>query len=139
MEGKDLTICAVGSMVSAAYAAAVELSKQGISCEVINARYLKPIDASTILGSAQKTGKLITIEENVATGGFGQAVRSALHEANLGSIPHTLMSLPDAFVEHGAQPLIRKDVGLTAEDVVEQALLLIGVNAMNVSEGSRTL
>jgi len=121
----ELTLCAVGTMVGPAWEAAMGLESRGVRCDVINARFIKPIDKIAITESARKTGKLITIEENVASGGFGQAVRDALHEAELGHVPHTILSLPDAFVEHGAQPLIRNEVGLTADNILAHALMLI--------------
>src|ERR1019366_8057391 len=83
-----VTICAVGSMVSVAWEAKVELAKLGIDATVINARFLKPIDAETICEAARATRRIVTIEENVAKGGFGQAVRTAMHDAGLGHIPH---------------------------------------------------
>jgi len=127
-EGRDITLCAVGSMVSAAWEAASQLSAQGFSVSVLNARFLKPLDADGIALGASSTKKLITIEESVRNGGFGQQVRDALVEREV-EVKHTIMALPDAFVEHGAQPLIRRDCGLDAAGIVEQALLLLGVQA----------
>ncbi|MBN9501794.1 1-deoxy-D-xylulose-5-phosphate synthase [bacterium SCN 57-13] len=125
-EGDDLTIAAVGSMTSVAWEAAKRLEEEGIRTCVINARFLKPIDAETILSRAQKSGKLITIEENAQTGGFGEAVRAAIHEANLdGKIEHKLRALPDHFIEHGAQPIIRNECGLSADSLVEDAHKLL--------------
>jgi 1-deoxy-D-xylulose-5-phosphate synthase len=123
--GQTVAICAVGSMVSVAWEAAQELAKQGINATVINARFIKPIDAETICEAAAETGALITIEENVQTGGFGQQVRDAMHNANLGHIPHTIIAIPDKFIEHGAVDLIRRDCGLTSMNVVSEALQLV--------------
>ncbi len=116
-----VTICAVGSMVSVAWEAAKELEKHGVQSTVINARFLKPFDADTICQLARETGRLITIEENVISGGFGQSVREALHAANLGHIPHTILAIPDQFIEHGSVNLIRRDCGLTSEAIVAAA------------------
>jgi 1-deoxy-D-xylulose-5-phosphate synthase len=122
--GRDITICAVGSMVSAAYEAAELLREQNVHATVVNARFVKPLDAQTLVQSVQTTGKLITVEENVRIGGFGQQVRDELSELGYSHIPHSIIALPDQFVEHGAQPLIRKDCGLTAEHIVQEALKL---------------
>ena len=122
---ESICLCAVGSMVSIAWEAALELEQRGVGCSVINARFVKPIDAETICELAESAGRLITIEENVETGGFGPMVRSAMHAAGLGHIPHTVLSLPDKFVEHGSIDLIRRDCGLCAENVVRQALSLV--------------
>jgi len=127
-EGKDIVLCAVGTMVSAAWEAAGKLKEQGIDACVINARFIKPLDAVTIGSYAKSCGKLITIEESVRIGGFGQQVRDALIEAGV-NVPHTIMALPDHFVEHGAQPLIRRDCGLDAAGIMEQALLMLGAQA----------
>jgi len=72
------------------------------------------------LDAACVSGRLITIEENARRGGFGEIVRDAIAEANLsGQIDHRIIALPDAFVEHGAQPIIRRECGLCAEALVE--------------------
>jgi 1-deoxy-D-xylulose-5-phosphate synthase len=123
--GRDVALIAIGSMVSAAYEAAVRLAEQGIEAEVINARWAKPIDAETILDAARRCLRVVTIEENVARGGFGETVRAALAVAGLGAIPFSLIALPDAFVEHGAQPLIRRDHGLDAEGIHNATRLLV--------------
>lgn len=125
-QGQSIAICAVGSMVSVAWEAAKELSNQGIQTTVINARFIKPIDSDTICQAAAESGALITIEENVQIGGFGQLVRDAMHTANLGHIPHTIIAIPDKFIEHGSIDLIRRDCGLNSANVVSEALKLVG-------------
>jgi 1-deoxy-D-xylulose-5-phosphate synthase len=123
-EDAQVIICAVGSMVSAAWEAAEELERQGVRPIVINARFLKPIDFETIASLAQQVGRLLTVEENVRTGGFGQQLRDGL--ADRGIQPRMeILALPDAFIEHGAQPLIRQDAGLDPSHVVEAALKLL--------------
>jgi 1-deoxy-D-xylulose-5-phosphate synthase len=117
-DGKDATIAAIGSMVSVAWEAAQLLKKDGIEVGVVNARFIKPIDSETILSLASATGRLVTVEENVQRGGFGEAVRDAIVGAGSASkISHRIVSLPDEFVEHGAQPIIRSECGLCAEAV----------------------
>lgn len=69
-EGSNLTIVSIGKMVERALEAALEVEKVGISVEVINARFLKPLDNETILKSAQKTKKVITIEDGILNGGL---------------------------------------------------------------------
>jgi len=125
-EGSDVTIFAVGSMVSPAWQAALLLEAEGISAEVINARFLKPFDAELLLKSVRKTGRLIVVEENVRIGGFGQQVRDWLLEHELEHVKSELMAIPDKFVEHGPQPVLLRDLGLddvtiaaTARDLVK--------------------
>ena len=126
LDGTDrplaVAVFAIGSMVSVAWEAANELARRGVRGVVVNARFAKPIDAETFVDWARRARQVVTIEENVKTGGFGQSVRDALVEAGLGHLRHDLMSLPDAFVEHGAQPLIRRDCGLDPESVVQRVL-----------------
>jgi 1-deoxy-D-xylulose-5-phosphate synthase len=124
--GRDLTIAAIGSMVSIAYEAAVMLAEEGIEAEVINGRFLKPFDADNLIASIGKTGQLITIEENSRSGGYGEMCRDALHEAGLGGVPHRLIALPDAFVEHGTQAILREQCGLSANAIVEAARKMTG-------------
>lgn len=73
-EGTDVTIVAVQNMVKVAQAAADELEREGISCEVIDPRTLVPLDLETIIKSVQKTGRLVTVEEAVRAGGWGAEV-----------------------------------------------------------------
>jgi 1-deoxy-D-xylulose-5-phosphate synthase len=124
--GKDLAIIAIGSTVSPAFEAASELAQQGIQTTVINARFAKPLDAETILDAVRACGHLVTVEENVRQGGFGQAVRDLLHEHGLGGLPHQLLALPDAFVEHGPQAVLRAECGIDAPAVVSAAMRALG-------------
>ncbi len=131
-EGDDVTLCAVGSMVSVAWEAASMLREKGVNATVLNARFLKPLDAGGIAAHAARTRGLITIEESVRTGGFGQQVRDSLHEGGLGGLPHTILALPDAFVEHGTQTILRAEAGLSADAIREATLLLLGARRSNV-------
>ncbi len=116
-QGRDVTLVAVGSMVGEAFEAARQLAELGVDASVINARFVKPIDFDTIEADVRRTGRLVTIEENVRTGGFGQQVRDGLEERGV-DVPTKIVALPDAFVEHGSQPLIRRDCGLDAAGIV---------------------
>ncbi len=124
VEDPKVVLAAVGSMVSAAYEAAEKLSAEGVEAVVVNARFLKPID-EMICDLAERADCLVTIEENVRRGGYGEAIRDALHERGLGSVRHRIMALPDQFVEHGAQPIIRSACGLDAESVVSSVRELL--------------
>jgi len=107
--GSDVTLCAIGSMVSPAWRACIDLERSGINAELINARFAKPIDKKTILESARKTGRLVCIEENVSAGGFGERVREVLTDE---AMPVRTICLPDEFIEHGTQQLLREECGL---------------------------
>jgi len=112
--GEKITLCAIGSMVGPSWRACLDLEKSGIDAELINARFAKPVDSKTILESARKTGRVVCVEENVARGGFGEAVREVLAEEG---VPVRVLCLPDEFVEHGTQQLLRQECGLDAVSI----------------------
>ena len=78
-QGDDVSLLAVGNMVEVAVKAAGMLAEKGISADVINARFVKPLDEKTILNSAMKTKRVITMEDNTVMGGFGSSVMSLLN------------------------------------------------------------
>ncbi|KXK19099.1 MAG: 1-deoxy-D-xylulose-5-phosphate synthase [Armatimonadetes bacterium OLB18] len=112
-------------MVGPAWAAAQQLGQEGIDAAVVNARWIKPLDEEAILDLASVSGRILTVEENVRTGGFGEGVRTLLAENGLAGLPLRSLTLPDQFIEHGAQPLIRGDCGLDAKGIVGAVLELL--------------
>jgi 1-deoxy-D-xylulose-5-phosphate synthase len=110
---------AIGHPVVAAMEAAEKLAAEGVSVRVVNARFAKPLDREFLLGVARRTPLLVTLEENTFVGGFGDAVREALEGEN---IAVRTIALPDAFVEHGAQPKIREKAGLSAEKIAARVM-----------------
>lgn len=124
-EGRDATVVALGSMVEVAWDAAQELAEEGIEVEVVNARWIKPFDREAFAESFARTGAMATIEENVRIGGFGQQVRDAMADEGLGALPFAILALPDKYVDHGAQPLIRRDCGLDAPTLVARVRELV--------------
>lgn len=123
--GDAATIVAVGSMVSPAWEAAEKLAAEGTETTVINARWLKPIDVDAVEASVRHTRRLLTVEENVRIGGYGEQLRDALVERGIGEFRHIVMALPDAFIEHGSQPIIRAEAGLSADAIVETVRSLV--------------
>ncbi|HHW40702.1 MAG TPA: 1-deoxy-D-xylulose-5-phosphate synthase [Syntrophomonadaceae bacterium] len=117
-EGKDLAIFGVGPLVYAALEAAEQLEKDNCSVAVINCRFVKPLDEDLILKWAEKTGRVLTLEENVLAGGFGSAVLEFLTERGFrGEVAR--IGIPDCFVEHGAPDLLRRHYGLDAQGIVD--------------------
>ncbi len=125
-DGKDILIIAIGSAVQPAKHASELLNEMGISACVINARFAKPIDASLIRNLAKEIKCVLTVEENVIQGGFGSAVLEHLSEMDIDGLKIKMLGLPDKFIEHGPQNLLRKILGLDAEKITEEALTLIG-------------
>jgi 1-deoxy-D-xylulose-5-phosphate synthase len=120
--GGDLAILAIGATVQPALAAAEQLSRDGIQCTVVNARFAKPLDMTLLTELAETTGHLLTVEENSAVGGFGSAVLEALAGIK-STIKVDCLGLPDAFIEHGSQDLLRATYQLDCEGIVSRLRL----------------
>ncbi len=117
--GRDMAILAFGSTVYPAVAAATLLAVEGVECAVANARFAKPLDLDLVKEMAV-TGHLLTVEESSLAGGFGSAVLEAL-AANGGHVKVECVGLPDVFVEHGTQELLRSMYDLDAQGIVKRA------------------
>jgi 1-deoxy-D-xylulose-5-phosphate synthase len=117
-EGGDIAIIACGVTVYPSLEAARELEEEGIHCSVVNGRFIKPIDAEMLSGVAERTGRILTVEENTTIGGFGSAVSEMLAEIGL-VVPVKHIGLPDAFLPHGSQTTLRKKTGLDKEGIKE--------------------
>ena len=105
--------------------AAELLQEAGISACVINARFAKPIDTVLIGNLAKEIRCVLTVEENTVIGGFGSGVLEHLSEMNIKDLKIKRLGLPDRFIEHGPQKLLRKMLGLDTEEIVKHALNLI--------------
>ncbi len=116
-EGDRAAILAVGSMVQTADNAAKLLAEVGINCTVINCRFVKPLDHKTILYWARRVPHLITIEDNVLTGGFGSAVLELLAEAGIRKNKVSRLGYPDHFIESGTIPELHALYGLNEESI----------------------
>ena len=116
-EGCDITIIGVGTMVSEALKAAELLEQEGISPEVINPRFLRPVDDVTILNSAQKTGKVVIVQDVIENGGFGSFITELLYDKLPGRIRVLNLGLPDIGIEHGERSLILRKYGLDARGI----------------------
>jgi 1-deoxy-D-xylulose-5-phosphate synthase len=120
-EGEDILILAIGSTVYPSLRAAERLEDIGIHTAVINSRFLKPLDGDLICDWAKRTGGIITVEENVLQGGFGSAVLELLQERSLFSIQVKCLGIPDLFVEHGPQTLLRAKYGIDENGIFKEA------------------
>jgi 1-deoxy-D-xylulose-5-phosphate synthase len=120
-EGKPAaTIAAIGSMVKEAWDAAGTLAEEGINVCVVNARWAKPIDIEAIQPLAEESGQLITVEENVQRGGYGEALISELRDAGAAGFETKVIALPDRFIEHGTQAQLLNDLEMDAEGLAGQ-------------------
>lgn len=124
-EGADIALVAVGVTVHQAAAAAERLEREGVSAAVVNARFVKPLDADLIGSVARQVKCLLTVEEASAMGGFGSAVLEFLAGEGIVNLPVRCMGLPDRFIEQGPQDLLRKNYGLSADGIFQQAMRLL--------------
>jgi len=114
-EGTDLSIIAIGNMVGRAEEVASLLPEKSV--EIINARFLKPLDEETILNSIRKTGYCITIEDNLLKGGLGSAVVEAVNKSDIQDVKIKNFGYDDTFVEHGMVKELEDKYGLSAEKI----------------------
>ena len=116
-EGTDVTIVATGHLVWEAIEAGHILAEMGINAEVINIHTIKPLDASTILKSVEKTGCIVTAEEHQMNGGLGDSIAQLL--ALKRPSPIEMVAVKDSFGESGKPTDLMKKYGLTRSDIVE--------------------
>jgi 1-deoxy-D-xylulose-5-phosphate synthase len=135
-EGDDIAIVAIGSMVNPAAEAAQRLSAMGISATVINARFIKPLDSGTIGRFARRTGIVLTVEEGILSGGFGSAVLEDLMLTLDTPVRVRSMGIPDRFVEHGPQEILREKYDLSARGITKAALDLVTYKAEALHESA---
>ena len=118
-QGKEATIIAIGTMVTAALEAADNLKREGIDCRVLNMPTLKPIDEAAIIKAAAETGAIVTAEEHLEHGGLGSAVAQVL--ARHQPVPMEFVAIKDTYAESGKSAELLQKYGLTAKDI-EQAI-----------------
>jgi 1-deoxy-D-xylulose-5-phosphate synthase len=120
-EGKDVLLLPIGNRVYPALEAAKKLEKLGISAAVINPRFIKPLDNELISYWAEKTGRVVTVEDNVKKGGFGSAILQLLAEKHI-NIPVRLLGYGNTFIEQGTQQILWKDAGIDTAGIINGTL-----------------
>ncbi|MBR6704443.1 MAG: transketolase family protein [Lachnospiraceae bacterium] len=120
--GKDLTIFVSGFLTADALAAADELAREGVKAEVINIHTIKPIDRETVIESARRTGRVLTVENHNVIGGLHSAVLEALAGER---IPAAAVGIQDRFGEVGKLPYLKEALGLTRENILQKARMLL--------------
>lgn len=119
-KGSDISIIAFGKTVKTAIDVSKILESKNISAEIINARFLKPLDAGTILNSIRKTKKFITIEDNIINGGLANAVENLI--INEKDVVGKYFAYPDEFVKHGTPEEIEKIYKMDAESIAKEIM-----------------
>ncbi|NLC69139.1 MAG: 1-deoxy-D-xylulose-5-phosphate synthase [Clostridiaceae bacterium] len=139
-EGKDLTMLSVGNMAGVSLKAAKKLETMGISVEVINPRFIKPMDEGLILDSCIKTGRIVTIEDGVVDGGFGSSILEMLNRKGITigkcntstrkkqhgkCVEVKMLGFPNEPIPCGSRETLYKKYGLDVDSIVDTAIKLV--------------
>jgi len=119
-EGNDLQILAIGNMVQPSLNAAATLAKEGRSVGVVNCRFVKPLDQG-LVDIVAPSGRVLVVEENIRQGGFGGAILELFNDMGPKNISVKRIGLPDKFVEHGPQDILRAKYGLDSAGIIKEA------------------
>ena len=124
--GNDVTILAIGKMVSRTMEVAEYLKEKhkDINLEIINARFLQPLDRTQILASINKTKKVISIEDNIGEGGFGTKIEEIIVEEKIQDVQFVKIAYPVDFIKQGTVPEIEKKYGLDVESIAKKIEML---------------
>ena len=121
-QGEDIVIIGTGSTVMPSLEAAAQLALQGIDAMVINARFAKPLDTELIMDAVSHTKRVVIVEENVLSGGFGSAVLELLEKAGFSDVKVKRLGIPDEFVTHGKQDFLRSLYHLDAPGIARECV-----------------
>ncbi|MCQ2520045.1 MAG: 1-deoxy-D-xylulose-5-phosphate synthase [Lachnospiraceae bacterium] len=114
-----IALVAVGSMVKTAQEVRDKLKERGINVTVVNTRFVKPIDEEMLRELTNNHRIIVTMEENVHSGGFGERVRAYLDSLDYSGKVLTV-AIPDMFVEHGSVDLLKKEIGIDADSIINK-------------------
>ena len=128
-EGKDAAIVTFGTTISLAERAANILAIKGINVEIVNARFIKPMDEEMLHRLMQSGKPILTIEEAMLEGGFGSAVLEFANDHSYSTDMIDRMGIPDTFVEHGSVDLLLRDLHITDEEAAKKIENLIAKNS----------
>ena len=117
-EGKDITILSIGPRIDKAIEIEKELSKK-FDIEIINVRFLKPLDEKTIINSISKTKKVIVLEDNAIIGGLTSSIKELIIDNNLEDISIKSYAYPNEFIRHGSIPEIEKNYKVDTESIIK--------------------
>lgn len=118
---KDIALIAVGSMVKTAVEVREALKENGHNVTVVNARFVKPIDEEMIIDVLKNHKYIVTLEENVVNGGFGERVLRFISEQNQ-YCEVINVAIPNVYVEHGNVELLKKEIGLDTQSIIDKIL-----------------
>ncbi len=128
-EGDDVTIYAIGVEVWPSIEAAKLLAADGISASVINARFIKPLDEELVLRFCKAGAKIVTVEEGSIAGGFGSAIMEKCVELGISGVEFHNIGIPDVYVSHGSQSVLRAQYDLHAEGIARRTKAFLAAGA----------
>ena len=114
-----IALIAVGSMVKTAVEVREALKEKGVSCTVVNARFVKPIDENMVRYLAKNHDLIVPMEENVASGGLSEKVITLVEQEKL-PIEVLPITIPDEYVEHGNVDILKQEIGISTSAVLEK-------------------
>ena len=117
----EILLLALGSMVKTGEVVRDALKRQGYACSLVNARFAKPLDEEMLLEATRNHKLVVTMEENVISGGFGEHVLRFYNE-NDDLVSVLNIAIPDEYVEHGNVDILRHEVGIDADTIVERTI-----------------
>ena len=122
-EEEDIALLAVGSMFKTAVQVRKKLKKIGYNCTLVNARFIKPFDTGCLHELAKDHRLVVTLEENVKKGGFGEQIESYVTE---NALPYKVLiaAIPDEYVEHGNVDILKQETGIDADSIVKKIITL---------------
>ncbi|RHW38464.1 1-deoxy-D-xylulose-5-phosphate synthase [Lysinibacillus yapensis] len=126
-EGKDACILTFGTTISMALDAANILAEQGIDVQVVNARFIKPMDEAMLHQLFAAKTPILTIEEAILQGGFGSAVLEFASDNDYLDVEVERMGIPDLFIEQGSVDLLLEEIDLTKEEAVARIQQLVKI------------
>ncbi len=121
-EESEIALFALGSMVKTGEEVRLKLKELGYSVTLVNARFAKPLDEKLLLSLAKKHKLLVTMEENVINGGFGEHVTEFLSQNMKKKLPIINVAIKDDYVEHGNVEILRREVGIDGDSIVKRIL-----------------
>lgn len=125
-DGDDITVLAIGTMVSRALEAARELRADGIGVRVLNMTFVEPLDTNAVLRAARETRGIVTAEEATTTGGLGTAAASLVAQHH--PVPMRILGVHREFAPTGSPAFLLEHFGLTAAGIAAAARDLLGNN-----------
>lgn len=117
----EIALFALGSMVKTAEGVYANLKEQGYACSLINARFAKPLDEETLREVTENHKLIVTLEENVTNGGFGEHIMRFYNEEQR-EVHVLTIAIPDEYVEHGNVDILRKELGIDVETVTKRTV-----------------